>query len=144
MTEKKWSMKEEDQEVQIHSMRDTAEKNLADSPDLKRQEPEDQPTIFPEVRHGWLKMDISKKLCLLLIPISLVLIAILAALNITTVYEVPLVLPVTNTVFIGVISLGIAYITTRVYTRSGTASVFLMGSGILIFGLGAITAGWLI
>ncbi|MCX6690713.1 MAG: PAS domain S-box protein [Methanoregula sp.] len=122
-----------------------AKKNLADSPDLKRQEPEDRSTVFTEeIRQGLLKMGIRKKLCLLLIPFSLVLIALLVALNNTTVYEVPLVLPVTNTLFIGVISIGIAYITTRVYTRSGTASVFLMGSGILIFGLGAITAGWLI
>jgi PAS domain S-box-containing protein len=145
MTEKKWEMKEENQEVQIHSMRDSTEKKLADSPDLKRQEPEDQPTFFPEeIRRGLLKMSVQKKLSLLLIPFSLLLIAVLAALNITTVYEFPLVLPVTNTLFIGVISLGIAYITTRVYNRSGTASVFLIGSGILIFGLGAITAGWLI
>jgi PAS domain S-box-containing protein len=47
-----------------------------------------------------------------------------------------------NTLFLGIIPIVIAYVTFKVYTKSGSASVLLIGSGILIFGLGSIVAGW--
>jgi len=89
-------------------------------------------------------MDIQKILGLALIPFFFVIIAILVALNITTVYEPPFLLLVLNTVFLGIVPLVIAYISSRVFQRSGSISMFLIGSGMLIIGLGSISAGWLI
>jgi PAS domain S-box-containing protein len=87
-------------------------------------------------------METRKLVCLGLIPFFLVLIAILATLNVTTVYEPPFLLLLMNTVFIGIISIVIASITSRVYTKSGSVSIILIGSGLLIFGLGSIVTGW--
>lgn len=87
-------------------------------------------------------MGIQKILSLALIPIVLIITALLFALNIPGVYEPPYLLLLLNTVFIGISSIIIAYITYRVFTKSGSVSVFLMGSGLLIFGLGSIVAGW--
>jgi len=88
-------------------------------------------------------MDTKKILGLLLIPLSLSIIAILAALNTATVYELPFLLPILNTFFLGIIPIVITYFAFRVFQRSGSVSVLLMGCGILIFGLGSISAGWL-
>jgi len=132
----------EETEIRTHSIRDDVENNPADSPDLKRPAPDERSTVFTESKQELLNIGIEKKLSLLLIPCALVIIALLVALNIPTAFEPPLVLPLMNTVFLGIIPIVIAYITFKVYTKSGSASVLLIGSGILIFGLGSIVAGW--
>lgn len=96
-----------------------------------------------ELKHGFRSLDIQKKLGLLLIPLLLLIITVLFAMNMVTVYEPPFLLLGLNTLFIGVISIIIAYITSRVFTERGSVSVFLIGSGMLIFGLGSIASGWL-
>ena len=84
-----------------------------------------------------------KRIALLTIPFFLVIIAALAILNNTTVFEPPLLLPLMNTVFLGLIPLFIAWIAFRTYRSGGSLSVLLLGSGMLVFGLGSIAAGWL-
>jgi PAS domain S-box-containing protein len=79
---------------------------------------------------------------LVLIPVFLLATVVLVALNLPHSYEPPLLLGMLNTIFLGVIPLIIAYIAMRVFLKSGSASVFLLGSGVLIFGLGSIAAGW--
>ncbi|MFA4876435.1 MAG: PAS domain S-box protein [Methanoregula sp.] len=98
----------------------------------------------PNTRFGWLTGKTGKILGLVLIPLSLGSIVILASLNLTAVYEFPFLLLALNTIFIGVISLVIAHIAGRTYLRSGSASIFMMGSGLLVFGLGSIVTGWVI
>ncbi len=87
--------------------------------------------------------DLRKTAAVLLIPFSLVIIAILVALNIPTVFEPIFLLPVMNSVFQGLIPLLIVYISIRVYLKSGSPNILMTGAGFLIFGLGAIVAGWL-
>jgi PAS domain S-box-containing protein len=84
-----------------------------------------------------------KRIALLTIPFFLIIIAALAILNNTTVFEPPLLLPLMNTVFLGLFPLFIALIAFRTYRMSGSLSVLLLGSGMLVFGLGSIAAGWL-
>jgi len=98
--------------------------------------------LVPHAQLGWLNGKIGKILGLLLIPLSLGIIALLAAANPATVYDLPFLLLVLNTGFIGVISLIIAHLAGRVYTRNGSVSIFMMGSGLLVFGLGSIVTGW--
>ena len=98
----------------------------------------------PGIRQGWLTKELQKKLGLALIPLSLFVIALLAALNVTTIYDLPFLLLLLNTGFIGIISIIIALIAGRVYTRSGSTSIFMMGSGLLVFGLGSIVTGWVL
>ena len=81
---------------------------------------------------------------LLTIPVFLIIIAAFVLLNNKTVFEPPLVLPVMNTLFLGIIPVFIAFVAYRTYRINGSASVLLLGSGMLVFGLGAIAAGWLI
>ena len=143
--EKKETTAEENAQS-THSMRDAAEKNPADFQrdykNLKRQAPYDQTTVFPKITQRLSPNGIEKKLSLALIPIFLFAIVVLVALNIPAAYEPPFFLSIMNTVFLGIIPLVIAYITYRVISRSGSVSVFMMGCGILIFGLGSIVAGW--
>jgi len=81
---------------------------------------------------------------LALIPFSLSLIVILTVLNIRTATDPPFLLTILNTLFIGIIPLVIAIIAFRSYRSSGSASLFMMGSGMMIFGTGSIAAGWVI
>jgi PAS domain S-box-containing protein len=87
-------------------------------------------------------MSIPKLLSLLLIPAYIVLIAVLEVLNIQTVFEPPLLLPLLNTVFLGIFPLCLAFIAGRVYLRSDSLSVLLMGCGMLTFGICSVAAGW--
>ena len=80
---------------------------------------------------------------LLTIPFFLIIIAAFAILNNKTVFEPPLVLPVMNTLFLGIIPVFIAILACRTYRINGSVSVLLLGSGMLVFGLGSIAAGWL-
>jgi len=90
-----------------------------------------------------MNLERSKFLGLLTIPLFLLIIAILFILNRKTVFEPLLVLPILNTLFLGIIPIFIAIIAYRTYRTSGSASVLLLGSGMLVFGLGSIAAGWL-
>jgi PAS domain-containing protein len=58
-------------------------------------------------------------------------------------YEAVWLLPVLNTLFIGIFGIISAYIVAKIYLDSQMNGLLLMGSGILIFALGAITSGWL-
>ncbi|RPI39931.1 MAG: PAS domain S-box protein [Methanoregulaceae archaeon] len=84
-----------------------------------------------------------KTACLLIIPLFLLIIAALSFLNIKTVFEPPLLLAVMNTLFLGIIPVYIAFVAYRTSRINGSFAVLLLGSGMLVFGLGAIAAGWL-
>ncbi len=87
-------------------------------------------------------LDIRKVLLLLIVPVFFISIAILARLDVTASFEHPYILAGMNSLFLGIVPLVIAYITYRVVSRSGSVAVFLIGAGVLIFGLGSIAAGW--
>jgi PAS domain S-box-containing protein len=79
-----------------------------------------------------------------LIPVYIIVIAVLAGLDIDTVYEPPLLLAALNTVFIGVFPIAVAVVAARTYTRGGPVNILWMGSGMLVFGAGSIIAGWVV
>ncbi len=89
-------------------------------------------------------MGMAKLLAFLLIPAYAVLIAVLEVLKIQAVFEPPLALPILNTVFLGILPVAIAFIAGRVYQKTGAAGFLFLGSGMLVFGLCSISAGWLI
>ena len=89
-------------------------------------------------------MGLSKLLAFLLAPAYMLTIAILAPLKINYVLEPSFLLPVTNTLFAGLLPIVVAYIGARVYLVTGSSSVMFMGCGMFAFGLAAISAGWLI
>ena len=84
--------------------------------------------------------DLRKLASLALIPIFLIVIEILVALGIQTVFEPPYLLLITNTVFVGLIPLYIAYLSFRTYTAHGRPGVLLIGGGMLAMGMGSILA----
>lgn len=86
-------------------------------------------------------MSTPKLICLLLLPIYILAIAILASLQLTVVFESRILLAILNTLFIGLISIAIAYLAARIYISSGSLSFLLMGSGMLTFGFSSILAG---
>jgi PAS domain S-box-containing protein len=97
----------------------------------------------PGIRQKLAKMGMPKRLSLALIPLVLALVIILAVLNVPIiVVDPPYLLLILNTVFIGITSIIIAYVTGRVFKKQGSVSVFLIGSGLLIIGLGSIVSGW--
>ncbi len=67
----------------------------------------------------------------------------LYALDITFLYEPKHLLGVTNTIFTALIPIIVAFFAARIYLRSGSLNVLLMGCGMLGFGLCAGSAGWL-
>jgi PAS domain S-box-containing protein len=90
-----------------------------------------------------MNLERSKLISLLTIPFFLLITVILFFMNGKTIFEPLLVLPILNTVFLGIIPLFIAFIAYRTYRTRGSVSVLLLGSGMLVFGLGSIDAGWL-
>ncbi len=88
------------------------------------------------------RIDAKKLFGLALIPAFLLIILVLVVLNLPHTFEPPFLLGFLNTLFLGIIPIVIAYVAMKVYTRNGSVSVFLIGSGVLIFGLGSIVAGW--
>jgi PAS domain S-box-containing protein len=84
--------------------------------------------------------DYRKLISLALIPIFLIVIEILVVLDIQTVFEPPYLLLITNTVFVGIIPLYIAYLSFRTYTAHGRPGVLLLGGGMLVMGMGSILA----
>lgn len=89
-------------------------------------------------------LDRRKLASLALIPFSLILIVIFTVLDIRTATDPPFLLTILNTLLIGIIPLVIAIIAFRSYRSSGSTSLFMMGSGMMIFGIGSIAAGWVI
>jgi PAS domain S-box-containing protein len=93
---------------------------------------------------AYVHLDGRKLASLALIPFALFLIVLFTILDIRIAADPPFLLTILNTVFIGIIPLVIAAIAFRSYRSGGSAGLFLLGSGMLIFGLGSIAAGWLI
>jgi PAS domain S-box-containing protein len=58
-------------------------------------------------------------------------------------FEPPLLLPILNTVLVFVLSGIVCYAAMRSYFLSGSPTVLLLGCGVLMFGTGALFAGWL-
>ena len=65
-------------------------------------------------------------------------------LHIHAVSEPPFLLPILNTLFAGIIPLAISVLAARSYLVSGQGSLLAMGCGMLVFGCGAVLAGWAI
>ena len=86
-------------------------------------------------------LDARKLLSLLLVPVYLALIAIFLVLNIPSAFNPPILLLLFNTLFLGLIPLYVAYIAYTSFRGSGSTGVLLEGTGMLILGLGAISAG---
>lgn len=89
-------------------------------------------------------MAVLKLVALLLLPGYVATIAILASLDLPLVFEPRFLLPVLNTLFIGIVPIAVAYLAARVYIKTGASGFLLMGCGMLIFGLSAISAGWFV
>ncbi|MGO9138050.1 MAG: PAS domain S-box protein, partial [Syntrophales bacterium] len=85
-----------------------------------------------------------KMIGLLLVFAYAIAITGLFILDIRVIFEPPLLLPITNTIFTAVIPLIVAFFAASSYLRKGTVSIFLMGCGMLSFGVFAALAGWLI
>ena len=84
----------------------------------------DSPMTTPRIH-----LDGRKWASLALIPFALILIVLFTVLDIRIATEPPFLLTILNTVFIGIIPLVIAAIALRSYRSSGSASLFMMGSG---------------
>ena len=66
----------------------------------------------------------------------IVIIAVLAILDIRTVFEPPLLLFILNTLFISIMSFVVASISARNYLKRGSLSFLLLGCGVLAVGSG--------
>ena len=86
----------------------------------------------------------TKFLGLLLVIVYVVALKVLSVLDIGSIFEHRLLLPILNTLFAGMIPIAIALIAGRTSSKSGSSTVLFMGCGMLSFGLCAISAGWLI
>ena len=69
---------------------------------------------------------------------------IISRSDLQLVFEPPLLLPIMNTIFAGLIPITVSIIAARTYLYSGLNSVLFMGCGMMTFGCGAVLAGWLI
>ena len=84
------------------------------------------------------------KYTLLIILVFILAMVILAELEISAIYEPPLLLAVLNTFFIGLFPIAVAVIAARASSKGGPAILLWMGSGMLVFGAGSIIAGWVV
>jgi PAS domain S-box-containing protein len=86
---------------------------------------------------------ISRRLSSLPIP---ALIAGMAAIYFfvkpTVFFEPAWLLPITNTLFVTVVCLTVAYVAMRNYRATGRIQILLLGCGLLSFGLGGVIAAW--
>jgi len=57
-------------------------------------------------------------------------------------YDPGWLIPVTNTLFVGLICFGVAFISMRNFRATGRMQILLLGCGVLIFGLGGVIAGF--
>gem|GEM_PF-5121983 len=85
-------------------------------------------------------LDKRKLLAITLIPIISLIIGIIFVLDIQAALDPPYLFLVLNTLFTGFIPLIVAYIAYRSYQRHASLGILLIGAGMLIFGLGSITA----
>ena len=76
------------------------------------------------------------------IPIFLILLVILAAWDIRTVFEPPGLLAALNTLFLSILPLVAVYFATRAYIPTGLFTMLMLGGGTLAFGLGSLLSGW--
>jgi PAS domain S-box-containing protein len=90
-----------------------------------------------------MNLDWKKVLGLTAIPLILVTIAILVFLHSARVFEPPLLLALLNTLFIGIIPIYFSVVAGKTFRINGSFSILALGSGMLVFGLGSIAAGWL-
>lgn len=67
----------------------------------------------------------------------------LDVLDILEVYELPLPIPIFNTVFISGIAAPVAYVTTRRWAVTASPQALWLGGGVLAFGVGSLLYGWL-
>ncbi|MGB6064130.1 MAG: PAS domain S-box protein [Desulfomonilaceae bacterium] len=86
----------------------------------------------------------TKLLGLLLVIVYIVGLKVLAVLDIGSVFEHRLLLPLLNTLFAGIVPIGVAYVAGKAYVKGGSVTTLFLGCGMLSFGLCAISAGWLI
>ncbi len=84
-----------------------------------------------------------KKLSFLPIPALTVIIAVLhVAVPPSVFYDPAWLIPITNTLFVGVICFAVSYIAMRNYRATGRIQILLLGCGVLIFGIGGVIAGF--
>ncbi len=84
-----------------------------------------------------------KSLAFIPIPALIVLIGTLyISVNPSLFYEPGWLIPVTNTLFVTVVGLAVAYIAMRNYKANGRVQILLLGCGVLAFGLGGLVAGF--
>lgn len=83
-------------------------------------------------------------LAAILVFLYLVTMIIMALSDLKSIFEPPLLLPIMNTVFAGLIPIAVSIIAARTYLFSGLNSLLFMGCGMMTFGCGAVLAGWLI
>ncbi len=88
-------------------------------------------------------MRIIKRIGLYLVILFLLLIIVFLKLNIKSSFEPAFLLPVLNTLFIGVMPIIVTFYAAKTYLQTNSKSALFMGLGMLIFGLGSIFAGWL-
>ena len=94
-------------------------------------------------RDGAMNPDWKKTVSLVAIPLLFIVIALLAWQNSAQVFEPPLLLALLNTLFLGLFPLLIAFFAYRLFRLSGSYCILLLGCGLLVMGLGSISAGWL-
>jgi PAS domain S-box-containing protein len=89
-------------------------------------------------------MAIPKALGLLLVVVSIFFLQVLALLDLQSVFEPRLLLPLLNTLFAGIIPIVVAYAAGKSYVKTDSTTILFMGCGMLSFGLCAVVAGWMI
>ena len=83
-----------------------------------------------------------KRLALFPIAIIVIVVIFFDVFNVASSVP-PLLLPILNTLFLGVIFLAGAIVCARVFLANGSWQTTLIGSGMLSIGLTAPVAGWL-
>ncbi len=85
----------------------------------------------------------AKRIGMFVVVASVVCIVVLYIADFRFIFEPPYLLPVTNTLFAAVIPVAIAFFAARIFIKNSSLSIFLMGCGMLSFGISAAMAGWL-
>ena len=85
-----------------------------------------------------------KRLAAALVFLYLGFMIFMFLVDLKTVFEPSLLLPIMNTIFAGLIPVAVSIIAARAYLFSGLNSLLFMGCGMMTFGCAAILAGWLI
>jgi len=85
-----------------------------------------------------------KRLAAVFVFLYLGTMIILSLSDLKAVFEPPLLLPIMNTIFAGLIPIAVSIIAARGYLFSGLNSLLFMGCGMMTFGCAAVLAGWLI